>query len=116
MACGPHPAHKITHLMSIINDLSVCGSRIFSPVEHPCRYGWVFIFLWPCGKSHAKLCERRKRGRRSKTASVAGTGQVHRETGEPKLDASMSGKAKKLFPMMLETAQLSADCIKLGAG
>lgn len=69
------------NLMWIINDLSVCGSRSFSPAEHPCRYGWVFIFLWPCGKSHANLCERRKRGRRSKTASVAGTGQVHRETG-----------------------------------
>lgn len=32
-----------------------------------------------------------------------------------KLDPSMSGKVKKLFPMILET-QLSADCIKLGAG
>lgn len=70
---------------------------------------WVGLyFLWPCGKSHVNLCERRKRGRR--------TGQVHRETGGPKSDPSMSGKVKKLFPMILETTQLSADCIKLGAG
>lgn len=44
MACVPHPARKIKHLMWIINDLLVCGSRHFSPAEHPCRYGWVFIF------------------------------------------------------------------------
>lgn len=76
---------------------------------------WVGLyFLWPRGKSHANLCERRKRGRRSKAASVAGRGQVHRDGGT-KLDASVLGKVKKLFPMILETAQLSTDCIKLGA-
>lgn len=101
------------NLMWIINDLSVCGSRSFSPAEHPCRYGWVFIFFMAMWQITCKFMWKKKEGQTFQDSKCSRYRSGTQRDG--KLDPSMSGKVKKLFPMILET-QLSADCIKLGAG
>lgn len=75
--------------MSIINNLSVCGSKIFSPVENPCKQDFILIGTLFAKAQIIPLLERRVGGW-PKTVNVVI--QARYTDRSPDLNASLSGR------------------------